>query len=535
MMHHPKKTTMKSKIKSSKIYQLCFLVLTINLLSSYMGQAQGLFGKNKKIDYLGQKPPGMNAELFAPGLISTDSLEHSTPAFSPDGNQVLWTLIYRGKPSFILEMKKENGAWSKPSRASFSDPSADDIYQSFSVDGKKLYFGSRRKMPSGYPEGKGIRIWEVARNADGWGVPVPFDTTVSKGEDYAHSPNTAGDMYFSFRRRGGAEFDIAYASKIGGKYASPIKLPYGINTMEYEDGPFIAPDGSYLIFESGRLSGIENSIDLYISFRNKDGSWKLPLNMGEKINTKYAERFARLSPDGKYLFFGSTKPQSVNSIGFDTYWIDAKIIAELKEQSRHLNRIDQQLGDEILATQYNRDYTKTAALLPSWLSQHPADLNAQYDLTLALRKSKQYELAEKTVMAQTTRWPKDLNFQKERVLITYAVGKPQEAESHLTSLIARVQQPAETYLSLANELYGMAKYRESASVYEKALAIRANGGDYYNLGCCYALLNEKNRAIEALEKAIDLGFNRKQQYETDTDLDALRTDARFQALLGLLK
>lgn len=526
---------MRRKKTSSKIFQLCFLVLTINLPFCPAGQAQGLSGKKNKIDYLGQKSPGMNAELYAPGLISTDSFEHSTPAFSPDGNQVLWTLIYRGEPSFIMEMKKENGVWTNPFRASFSDHSADDIYQSFSVDGEKLYFGSRRKMPSGYPEGKGIRVWEVARNADGWGVPVPFDTTVSKGEDYAHSTNREGDMYFSFRRRGGAEFDIAWAPKIGGKYASPSKLPYGINTTDYEDGPFIAPDGSYLIFESGRLNGIENSIDLYISFRNKDGSWRLPLNMGEKINTKYAERFARLSPDGKYLFFGSTKPQSANSIGFDAYWIDAKIIAQLKEQSRHLKTIDQKLGDEILATQYERDYTKTATLLPAWLAQHPTDLNAQYDYTLALRKSKQNELAEKIVIAQTTLWPNDLNFQKERVLVSYAAGKTQEAESHLRSLIARVQQPAETYLSLANELYGMAKYWESASVYEKALTIRANGGDYYNLGCCYALLNEKNRAMEALKKAIDLGFNRKEQYETDTDLDVLRTDAQFQALLGLLK
>src|SRR5687768_9274489 len=45
------------------------------------------------INYLGQPPPGMEAKLFAPGLISTNRYEHSAPAFSPDGGVVLWTVV----------------------------------------------------------------------------------------------------------------------------------------------------------------------------------------------------------------------------------------------------------------------------------------------------------------------------------------------------------------------------------------------------------------------------------------------------------
>ena len=50
--------------------------------------------------------------------------------------------------------------------------------------------------------------------------------------------------------------------------------------------------------------------------------------MGAKVNSEWAERFARISPDGKYLFFGRN-----TSHGFDIYWIDAGIINELKEQA----------------------------------------------------------------------------------------------------------------------------------------------------------------------------------------------------------
>jgi L-ascorbate metabolism protein UlaG (beta-lactamase superfamily) len=41
-------------------------------------------------DYLGQTPPGDTPLVFARGIVSTDDLEHSAPAFSPDGNEVFW-------------------------------------------------------------------------------------------------------------------------------------------------------------------------------------------------------------------------------------------------------------------------------------------------------------------------------------------------------------------------------------------------------------------------------------------------------------
>jgi hypothetical protein len=36
-------------------------------------------------DYLGQSPPGAMPQVFARGIVSTDDLEHSTPAFTSDG------------------------------------------------------------------------------------------------------------------------------------------------------------------------------------------------------------------------------------------------------------------------------------------------------------------------------------------------------------------------------------------------------------------------------------------------------------------
>lgn len=301
-------------------------ILSLNLmLLTSNAQTSPAVVKGK---YLGQKPPGMTAVLFAEGIVTTDSIEHSSPAFSPDGRIVLWTKIYNGKPAFLVEMRMENGVWTQPAPPSFASADADDFYPAFSVDGSKLYFSSRRPLPLGYPKNEDMWIWVVEKKSNGWGTPVPLDSTVMKGFEYGHSVSEKGTIFFSSRRNG--NFDIFSARLVNRKFQQPELLANGINTAGYEDGPFIAPDESYLIFESQRPEAIEGSIDLFICFKQKDASWSKPKNMGPKINTKYAERFARVSPDGKYLFFGSNRRQLADNLYFDIYWVDAKVIDQLK-------------------------------------------------------------------------------------------------------------------------------------------------------------------------------------------------------------
>ncbi|HET9826378.1 MAG TPA: hypothetical protein VFP87_13655, partial [Chitinophagaceae bacterium] len=151
-------------------------------------------------EYFGQKRPGRTAGVFAIGIVSTDSIEHSSPAFSPDGKTVIWTKIFLGKPAFLVEMAEENGTWTAPHRPSFADSSADDFYPSFSADGKKLYFSSRRPLPPCYPKLEDMWIWEVDRKSHGWGKPRPVDSTIMKGFEYAHSVSKKGTLFFSSRR-----------------------------------------------------------------------------------------------------------------------------------------------------------------------------------------------------------------------------------------------------------------------------------------------------------------------------------------------
>jgi adenylate cyclase len=56
-------------------------------------------------------------------------------------------------------------------------------------------------------------------------------------------------------------------------------------------------------------------------------------------------------------------------------------------------------------------------------------------------------------------------------------------------------------------------------------------GVLYNTACLYARLGEPEKALDLLEKAVDLGARNKKYYESDPDFTAIREHPRFQALL----
>jgi adenylate cyclase len=69
------------------------------------------------------------------------------------------------------------------------------------------------------------------------------------------------------------------------------------------------------------------------------------------------------------------------------------------------------------------------------------------------------------------------------------------------------------------------------------LAERALGQDQdepvvlYNVGCFYAQAGDRARSLELLEKAVEKGWGDKAWLETDSDLDSLRDEPRFKALI----
>ena len=83
--------------------------------------------------YLGQEPPGLQAEMFAPGIISTDQSEINS-VFTHAGDEFYFTTWTREAGTKILVSRLLGGRWSAPDLASFSTHPS-DVDPAISHDG----------------------------------------------------------------------------------------------------------------------------------------------------------------------------------------------------------------------------------------------------------------------------------------------------------------------------------------------------------------------------------------------------------------
>ncbi len=118
---------------------------------------------------------------------------------------------------------------------------------------------------------------------------------------------------------------IRISTLVDGKRQEPKKMSPVVNTGKMTAHPFIAPDESYLIWDSEREGGFGES-DLYISFRQTNGSWGSAINMGGDINTEHDDAYGSVTPDGKYFFFHRHLGEGKANI----FWVDAQVIEKLR-------------------------------------------------------------------------------------------------------------------------------------------------------------------------------------------------------------
>lgn len=89
--------------------------------------------------------------------------------------------------------------------------------------------------------------------------------------------------------------------------------------------------------------------------------------------------------------------------------------------------------------------------------------------------------------------------------------------------------------ALATARYAARDYRGAIPAYQKAVEIGfgAPENNVYNIACSYALLGDADRALDALARALAMGFEDLAALRTDADLASLRSDPRFARLVPL--
>jgi len=211
--------------------------------------------------YLGQKPPGMTPEIFAPGIVSTGYSERNI-AFTSDGRE-LYCCLWGAPYGVFLTMREVNGRWTRPRVPSFSGQYQGEL--ALSPDGNTIVYSSNQPFEDSANTTE-YWIWKVEREGADWGKSDPLGPAVNSGRFAGYpSLSNSGNLYFYSERKDGMGGDDIYMAEwVDGQYVESRNLGESINANLKEVDPSIAPDESYLIF---CRSEEDSGWDLFISWQ----------------------------------------------------------------------------------------------------------------------------------------------------------------------------------------------------------------------------------------------------------------------------
>jgi hypothetical protein len=255
---------------------------------------------------MGQEPPGLVPKIFAPGLISVPNRFERNICFTADGREYYFNTRNSSWTSYqILETHYENGQWTTPARASFSNTKS--LCPSLADDDQKIYLT------------RNASVYMATRTANGWSNPTRLGPPVSStSNEWSCHISSLGNLWMCSHRSGGlGSCDIWYIPLENGQFSQPQNLR-SLNTGGNDCAPVPGLDEEYIVWMANRPGGFGNN-DLYISFPDGQGGWTAPQNLGPSINTSIIESAAFISPDRKYLFF--TRDSGITS---DIYWVSVK-------------------------------------------------------------------------------------------------------------------------------------------------------------------------------------------------------------------
>ncbi len=191
-------------------------------------------------------------------------------------------------------------------------------------------------------------------------------------------------------------------------------------------------------------------------------------------------------------------------------------------------------GREVLGVQ-GTDPARALVLLESLTKEYPNDENTfifYADILKRSNKNAEAEAAYKQVLKLN---PKNSNALVKLAELMYILDKEKEAEEYITTATNAGVITANSYSQLAFGLLVAGKDAKAAEYFEKALSTQPRGFDYYNMACAYAKINNVEKAVAALNKAIEYRYPTREQIESDTDFNLVKNDERFKKVLEGMK
>ena len=213
----------------------------------------------------------------------------------------------------FTSVKQIDGTWSKPRAMNeFNTPFGNEAPLAVSPDGNMLliykdsniYFATKRyqgwSTMQKMEELNSINAWDADASFSPDGNAI-FFISDRHGNIGRHHPH---EELFHGSQSGNTDIYVC-VKKSDDSWSEPVNLGNVINTPFAERSPMLAPDMKTLYFSSDGHYGL-GRLDVFMSQRLSDTSWTQwsePVNIGKEINTSDNDYNYALMPDGKSVFF----------------------------------------------------------------------------------------------------------------------------------------------------------------------------------------------------------------------------------------
>lgn len=267
--------------------------------------------------YLGQNPPGLIPEPFAPGVVSINGRFEGTISFSPDLSEMYFEADNKSSETSIYFSHLVNGTWSPVRKANLTKgKKKEEMHPFVSPDGKRIYFTAFDSVFSDE------RIWYVDRLENEWSDAIKLNSPVNDSKVFFPNYAKNGGLYYFDL----STFKTSYAPYKNGEFVEP-------KAVDIETGhhAFISPNDDYLLVTARNNEEERKDNDIYVYFRNQDGAWSNPVNLGTTVNTTFSEKTPTISPDDKYLFFGRDERDIEPGLS-NIYWVSTEVIERLRPE-----------------------------------------------------------------------------------------------------------------------------------------------------------------------------------------------------------
>jgi OOP family OmpA-OmpF porin len=260
------------------------------------------------------------AQVESLGKTINTEYNEIAPTISPDGKTLYFSRVSHPQNThgtkgsqdiWYSELRNDTWTMARKLPAPLNKEDYNSLY-SITPDGNTLLIKGAYK--NGAYETRGFSTSK--KTARGWAAPnkidIPGYAKISKGQfDCGYLSTDGKTLVMSFSEKKNSKVDDLYVSfkQKDGSWSKPLNLGPEINSEEFtETTPFLAPDGVTLYFSSDRKGG-QGSNDIYYSKRI-DKSWKRwsrPVNLGAAINTDGYDAYYTISAVGDYAYMVSFK------------------------------------------------------------------------------------------------------------------------------------------------------------------------------------------------------------------------------------